>query len=269
MSASVWTLIDENLVEETFADWGLKDLVKTTRSQAQDIVTFTADGAAFDAANLFAINSTCIIKKDGVQWFVGRVIRIPRAGAPASESMAYELAGPWWYLDNLVFQQTWKVTDGVTETLIDTQKSRIILNQDLTGAKTTTGQQITEALNYAIGKGAPFQGGTITPSLTVPFSEVVDRSCAEIIKTMLRWTPDAVTWFDYSTSPPTLHIKQRASCASLSLPVAVEQLAAGINITPRYDLQIPAVVLKFEQENSVNDDMWTSVTVQTAGGTGD
>lgn len=265
-----WTLLNVGnpAGEKSFADWGLNNLVKTTSSQAQDIVTFTADGAPFDAPNLFTFSSTCIIKKNGIQWFVGRVTMIPRAGSPSSESMSYELAGPWWYLDNLVFQQTWKTIDGETEDLIDTLKSRIILNQDIAGEKLSTGEMISEVLSYAIGHGAPFQVGSVTPSLMVPFSEVVDRSCAEIIKAMLRWTPDAVTFFDYTTSTPTLHIKQRSACVPVSFPVTEEQLAAGINITPRYELQVPAVVLKFEQENSINDEQWTSVTVQTAGGSG-
>lgn len=265
---SVWTL-KKGLEEKTFAEWGLNQLVKTTRSHAADSVTFTADGAAFDSANPFAFGSTLIVKKDGVGWFHGRVVRVPRAGAPASESLSYELAGPWWYLENLIFQQIWKVTDGVTDDLIDTLKSRIILRQDLTGAKTTTGAQVLEVLTYAIAHGAPFQLGSLDDGLLVPFAEVVDQSCAEMVKRELRWTPDAVTFFDYSTTPPTLHIKRRADCASVAFSIGQGEKDAEIQITPRYELQVPAVVLKFERENSINDESWTSVDVQTAGGTGE
>lgn len=84
--------------------------------------------------------------------------------------------------------------------------------------------QIIEALNWALKPFAtsgqfPFQIGTVSPNVDCPIDEVRDITCAEVIHKMLRWTPDAVTWFDYSTSPPTFNCKtpqrtrvRRAGC---------------------------------------------------------
>jgi hypothetical protein len=44
----------------------------------------------------------------GETWFQGIVIQVPRVGAPDAESMAYRIAGPWWYLENLTFQQAYQ-----------------------------------------------------------------------------------------------------------------------------------------------------------------
>jgi hypothetical protein len=36
---------------------------------------------------------------------------------------------------------------------------------------------------------------------------------------MLRWSPDAVTWFDYGTSPPTFHCRRRGELATVNVDV--------------------------------------------------
>ena len=104
-----------------------------------------------------------------------------------------------------------------------------------------------------------------------PYAEALDLSCAEVIRNLLRWTPDAVAAFDYTTTPfPTLSILQRAEAAVVTLP-AYGAPVSGLDLTPRHDLQVPAVVLKFEQTNDIDHDTFTSLTVQGAptGATGD
>jgi len=39
---------------------------------------------------------------------------------------------------------------------------------------------------------------------------------------------------------------------------------SGLELTPRYDLQVPAVVVKFEQTNDIDNDTYTSLIVQSA-----
>jgi hypothetical protein len=262
--STTWTLLYDG-TEKTLADWGLTNLQRTLVSQGQDRVTFTADGAHFDSDQQFADKSTIIIKRDGVRWFHGRVIRSPRLGDPGAEALTYELAGPWWYLDECVFQQQWRTTNGETSDLIPTYKSRIILCQTLTGTdgytKAHIGEQITEAIQWAIDQGAPIQIGTIVPDMVIPYQEVTDRTCAEIIKLMLRWNPDAVTSFDYTTTPPTLHIKRRAQASTVSLSATTGAPGHQIRITPLTKLQVPAVVLKFEQEHNIDGSTFSTTIV--------
>ncbi len=85
-----------------------------------------------------------------------------------------------------------------------------------------------------------------------------------MIRNFLRWTPDAMTSFDYTTAPfPTLSIHRRADAATLSLPAYGAPISA-LDLTPRHDLQAPAVVLKFEQTNDIDNDTYTSLVVQSA-----
>jgi hypothetical protein len=263
MSAG-WTLRDATGTVKTLADWGLRDLTRERINQQADAVTFRADGRASDAEPLFTYGSTVTLFNSGVPWFYGRVVQAPGRASAAAEDQLYRLAGPWWYLENLVFQQTWQTTDGIDTTLIPTNKSRLILSQKADGTKLATGAAIAEVLAYATARGVPITVGAITPNAIAPYAEALDWSCAEVIRYFLRWTPDAVAAFDYTTTPyPTLSIFRRTDAATLTLP-AYGAPVSGLELTPRHDLQAPAVVLKFEQTNDIDNDTFTSLIVQPA-----
>jgi hypothetical protein len=242
-----WTIL-YNGTEKLLADWGLTRVQRRLVSQGVDELTFTAEGTPTDAAPVFANYSTITLYRNRLQatdgtfsggtiWFVGLITQYPRAGSPEAESMAYKAVGPWWYLDNYVFQQPYQniflgyavAGDPTTAIYGQAYSSHLFLNQGnavnaLT--KITTGQQIIEALNWALkpfvtaNAPLPFQIGTVSPDVDCPIDEVRDITCAEVIHKMLRWTPDAVTWFDYSTSPPTFHCQRRAELTTVNLDVS-------------------------------------------------
>jgi hypothetical protein len=261
---SNWTLRDTNGVEQSAASWGVAELARVRVNQAADVVTVRAAGRGSDADPLFAFGSTVRVLKDEVPWFYGRVVQVPARASGRAEDQLYRLAGPWWYLENLVFQQIWDLTNGVVTTLSGATKSRIIVGQAIDGTKMTTGAAILEVLNYAIAQGAPFSIGTVTPNVIAPYAELLDESCAAVLQHLLRWTPDAVVAFDYSaTTVPVLSIVQRSAASSVTLP-AYGAPASGLELTPRYDLQAPCVQVKYEQTNNLGGDTFTSLTTDTA-----
>jgi hypothetical protein len=240
-----WTLAYNGL-EKTMGDWGLAQVRRKLVSQGTDEVTFHTPDAAADAAPLFPYKATVTLWRDrqvddqgnwtgGTPWFQGLVTQIPRSGGPDAESMSYRISGPWWYLDNLVFLQPWQqilLTIGTAGNplLGQSQSSHLYLNLDslsslnaLNIVKITTGQQIVAALNWCLAPFVsanvtpPFQVGRITPAVDVPIDEAHDITCAEVIHKMLRWTPDAVAFFDYTTVPPTFHCVRRADMAVVNL----------------------------------------------------
>jgi hypothetical protein len=262
--SAVWTLTDANGVSQALGDWGLRGVTRELINQGTDIVTLLADGRAVDADPLFALGSTVRVFRDGVGWFYGRVIQAPGRASARGEEQLYRLAGPWWYLENLVFQQVWETTNGTTTTLVATNKSRLILSQAADGSKLATGAAILEVLAYATARGAPMTVGAVTPAAIAPYTEELDLSCAAVIRNFLRWTPDATAAFDYTTAPyPTLAIHRRADAGTLTLP-AFGAPVSGLDLTARHDLQAPAVVLKFEQTNDIDHDTFTSLMVQAA-----
>jgi hypothetical protein len=259
-----WTIVDANGVEKSVADWGLCEVTRERINQMPDVVTFRAEGMPSDADPIFAYGSTVRLFQNGTPWFYGRVVQAPGRASVKAEEQLYRVAGPWWYLENLVFQQVWQTTNGTDVTLIPTNKSRLILSQASDGTKLATGAAILEVLAYATARGAPITVGTITPNAIAPYTEALDRSCAEVIRNFLRWTPDAMAAFDYTTTPyPTLSIHLRADAATVTLP-AYGAPISGLELTPRHDLQAPAVVLKFEQTNDIDNDTFTSLIVQPA-----
>ena len=74
---------------------------------------------------------------------------------------------------------------------------------------------------------------------------------------MLRWHPDCVAWFDYTTSfsgtpKATLYIRQRGFLNAVSFSVAGAP-ATEIDIAARPDLQVPVVLINYEILNQLND----------------
>ena len=252
----MWQISSPGTGLQTFASLGLSNLVRTSRSQAVSTMTFVAMGAALDSDPLWDFKTLCTIYKDGARFFVGSLTKPQSAGSGSSESVEYELSCPWWWLERIVFQQTW-VGRGLYP--------RVILGMDAltlyTGGRLTCGAQITEILNYAISCGAPLQIGSIATGPTPPFTERVSMTCAEAIKMMLRWMPDCVAWWDYTTAPyPTLNITPRADSPSVTFSLGVPPLDAVPHIIPRYDLLVPEVVLYFESKDTADGAAYTHIT---------
>jgi hypothetical protein len=262
----MWTL-EHDGVEKSLVDWGLSERVTRTRmNQAPDVVTIYAPGA-MDAASAFAYGAAVVVRRDrtfaagaysgGTIFFRGKAGLAQRSGSGASEGINYRFYGPWWDLQRLVFQQEWNEFAGWTipgdassdPTFTVKRTSELYLGQSITGAKLNTGGQISEAISWAITCGVSCALGTIDAAANIPIYNVRDITVAEVIVQMLRWTPDVVCWFDYTTTPPTFHARKRANLVDVA--VTVDGLSE-LSIIPRYDLQLPAVCLRFLRTDTVD-----------------
>jgi hypothetical protein len=275
-------------VTQDAATWGISNLTRKRMSATTGTVTFKLNGTAFDTSPLpFAWLQPLSITRNGMPWFSGIVTKPqPKAKADA-ESIDYEISDPWYFLEKTVFQQQWITTDPYTGAALSTQtttRSNVILGQSLDGVKMNSGQVMMEVLlyaQYAFQKipfpttvtvaqlppapavAAPFIIGVITPSIVVPYTQVRDKSCADIIRLMMKYSPDAVAWMDYSTSPPTLNIDKRANLDAKTISVLNGLLVGAFNPTPRYDLQVPVVVAKWEQKQSIDGTTYDFTTVDS------
>jgi hypothetical protein len=262
---SVTWNITSGTTTKTAAAWQLSRLTLTRSNQTPDILTALADGALVDSTPTFDYGDTITLKRDTTPYFHGVCIQIPRTGSPNSESLQYKFAGPWWHLENLIFQQRWTCyisTDTVPAKKWG-YKSRVILGQKepywteddppvlVTNGVLNSGQVITEILNYAIACGVPITIGTISPNITIPFDECLDITCAEAIRRVLRWTPDAVAWFDYSTTPATLNVTRRSSMTTLDLSLTQGAPNQTLDIVARDDIKLPAVIINYESISSI------------------
>lgn len=269
-----WELsVDDGTNWITFASLNLSHAVRHLVANGLDTFTFRGPAALALTADLptgFAYGSTIIIRLyDGAtnpRWFYGRLDLAPRSGTGPEESIQYRLNGPWWYLQSCSYMQSWKIFDTGGHVLVNANKTRVVLCQNAAGNLIDSGAQITDAIDWAIARGAPIAKGTIDAGCNLPFDERMNISCAEVIMSMLRYTPDVVAWFDYTTSPyPTFHCRKRANLTTVAS--AITDLSELDPITPRYDLQIPGITLQYEKTNSYDNNTWNTVETDTAGTT--
>jgi hypothetical protein len=286
--SQIWTLLrTSDALEQTLAAWGVSSAVLTRRTQRPDELALKLAGAAFDEAELFPFSyspSPVALKRNGAIYFIGVATHTPRMGRPQAEGVGYMLEGPWWWLEHtpyvqgwtfltsVIYRQSWQYYGWTPPTGPAPQQSLItnlILGIDATGLPIKTGAQITDALNVAITAGAPIQIGTIDPNIAIPSESARDLSCAEVIRRMLRWHPDCVVWWDYTTTKtvsgvatpcPTIHIRQRSNLTAVSFPVTGAP-ASGLDIAARPELVPPVVVLNYEQLNNLNDQDQRTLTV--------
>lgn len=274
MDSSIWTIASDG-VTKTVAKWGVAGLKRNQRVDSKPSeLTFTMPGVAVDSAPIFAEYSSLSLYRDGVCWFSGVVTKIPRKGTTKEEDLSYVVSDAWWYLENLVFQQVWAT--------VGTQ-SVANVGQSLNGNAISTGVVILELLYYALyavmgipypatvgsngvaaaptpptGVTPPFQIGLLTPSIFIPSFEARDKTCAEVFRMVLRYLPDVVKWFDFTTTPPTLNIDTRANLPAKTIKALTSNLDAdgyvtsGFDPTARYDLQVPVVICKYASTNTVD-----------------
>jgi hypothetical protein len=266
-----WKLTCNN-VTKTFEEWGIRNAQRTLVSLDVDKFTFDVTGA-FDSDDLFPPDANVTVLNGDEIFFAGRIDQTPRTANGRYETFAYVVVGPWWDVQDLTYQIVWKQLANPldpTQGFVTELRGHILLNIDNIGRRVSTKAQIVAVLNYvlqcadATGRPRPFQVGSVEMVDAIPFDdEVTDRKCAEIIIAQLRWTPDAVCWFDYRTSPPTLHLKQRDHLEPITLQFGAKPLTE-VSITPRSDLEISEVVIKYESTNVVNGVGYWQMSVDSA-----
>lgn len=260
----------QSLGSRTLASWGFQNGRLHRQSLAADTLHLSRPVTAFDAADEIEFGQLVTLSEPtGRTRFVGRRVLIPGRASGTEESKSYTFAGPWYWLERLIYHQSWQQLL-INGALVPRQTSHLLLN--LGGLN--VGGQIRAVAQYSIDQGAPFQLGTIDIPIIPLVTEITDQTCAQIIIDQLRWAPDAIGWFDYATNPPTFHCRQKANLAAVTLrldPASVPTIAdEGLSIAARPDLQIPAVALRYERTDTKDGAEFLSIgeDIAPAGATG-
>jgi len=261
-----WTL-EYGGIEQSLADWGLEEGLSLRRAnQAADVLRCRRAMSATAVAT-FAYGWEVIVRRDrtydeeldewtgGSIWFRGKAAGSGAAGDGSAESQEYLFFGPWWDFERLVMQQEWTGSGGTQ------RSSELVLGNTITGTSQTTGEVVEEAVAWAASCGVSVQAGTIDEGVSFPHYPCRDWTVAEVIVAMLRWTPDAVTWFDYTTDPPTFYARRLANLSTVTLTLGTDQVE-GLALRPRNDLVLPAVALKFKRVNEVSGQQWVEFDEQ-------
>jgi hypothetical protein len=129
--------------------------------------------------------------------------------------------------------------------------AHVVLCQQLTNEAMDTAAQLAEIVDYAAAAGAPLALGDVPDGVFPPFSEGTSLTCAQAISQLLRWTPDAVTWFDYGANPPLLHCTRRAAASAVALAVHDGVKVSANELVPRHDLLRAGVVIIYSRGNDL------------------
>jgi hypothetical protein len=279
MSAA-WTIARESDAAVTLGAWGITRATRTLNNQAADELSLTiARGAGILADLPFAVGDMLTLWRDSTRWFQGKIDRITRAADGPSHSLTILAYGPWKDMERLVYMQSRKyVTDPlanptpVTGSTLDISdfttttklSSKIFLQEDEDGEKVATDGTVSTALAYAIGKGIAIQAGTIDAGESVPRQEYSDQTVADIITRALAWTPGQVTYIDHSTTPPTIHAREKAARTVHTIDLADADVTA-LDLHPRPDLQLAGVRINYLREHERDDFSFYTLDVDEAG----
>ncbi len=241
--------------KKAISEWEITSAVLNINNQANDEFLFSTSLA-------ISINSKVKLYRDDTCIFSGTIYKAPEEESAKSDaSTCYQALGPWQELEEIVYQQKWNCLFSYDDSGIEsynTLKSHIILGQDEYGNLIDIATQIRNILSYAITASADIAIGTINTYSPMLYDETKDISVATAIKRVLKWIPDAVSYFDYSKSTPTLNIHRRASLTSKDIDINNDYVKS-YKITPREDLVINGVEVKYEKTHTQDGESWNTI----------
>ena len=258
--------------------WGFENPIMVYRSRAASTFTLRAPGYLPEGGFPIPAGGIVTIRdgrtssggsfSGGQTIFVGRLTALDGLAEPSAPGVQATFSDVWFDLQYTPFQHLWRQTNG-SGGVTTGYYSRINLFQDITAGPSgswgylTTQAQIQEILNYAqTNCSLSVQAGKIDPTWNQPFYPCRAISCAEALTLCLRPIPDAVTFIDYTASPPKLHVRQRAALAiaagtptdpggPVTLPYRDGIKHQSSRIKPRPDLQASQVVIQYQSVANV------------------
>lgn len=264
----MWSLAYQNQ-RHSFAFWRISHATRVLKNQSVDSVTLEREGDS--PSPPFTFGASIKIYRAQQLWFQGIVTETPSFSTARKEYQRYVISGPWWFLERTIYQQKWKEVDSISNeedeesSLHNIYKSHLILGQDENGNPISIGEQIGDIIDYLSEEvHVPIAlDPQINLPIFIPYDECKDLSCAEVIQRLLRWAPDTVSFFDYTGDIPCLYLKRQHQLETQVIDLSQKHTGlTELHIRPRYDLQIPAVVLKFEKTHTSNGKIWSTIETQ-------
>jgi hypothetical protein len=254
----------------TFASAGIIDCILTLRATGADELRFTIDPATWTAAATYATGDTLYFKQDSTPFFVGRIAELPREATGPQHKLSYTVLGPWHRFEKITYGQDWTLRRSSDNAEVTLAKPRVVLGQSSAGASLTTGEQIAAVIDFLIARGVPILKGTIDTGIHMPYDEQKMLNCADAIRTCLRWNPDWVAWFDYTTlsggiPKPTFNCRARANLSAATLNLTSTTKPEEAALRPRADLVVPGIRIVYEKTHTYDGNNWNSYDLDTAG----
>jgi len=270
-------------VTKSFAGWGLSESWSGIfggqgAGSGGEGCSLRFPAGALTTGSPFTFRSKAKIALDGKNFFCGYIAEDHRTKTGSANESTLQLRGPWWFLENLVYQfaQQYPVSFDAQNnpTFATAFYTHFTLNL-LPVMQFTTGQpfpsfiitpqlfksraMISKILDFAKSQGAwlDYNPADIMDVAVHP-RDVINIHCADAILAQVE-NYDAVIWFDHSVDPPMFHCQRRkdlpAMARSMILPGKTFDQGAnieGFKLRRRYDLACPYVQIAYEQPVSID-----------------
>lgn len=263
------------------ASLGLANPRLTYGSLMPDTLTLEHLTAAWDADPIFTYGQQIVLTLDGVTVFVGKVRTFPRFAGPTAETTSYQVLGPFDWLQRRALLQNQAVVVAPATSTVPTlvPQGLAILGQSDAGTSVLISSALATVIDQAIAAGVSILRGSITGfDYAIAWDEVADLTIADAIVRLLGSSPDAVVFWDYTTtttgSPtPTIKIGRRSNLTSTSLSIAPAgaggtgsyALFESLRLTSRPDLVVPGVFINYRRINTVNGNNYLAIESESAG----
>lgn len=226
----------------SFEGWQASNPVITFRSLDEDTAEFTITGDVTTACPVDYGDAIRIFRQTDsntpVCWFVGTASAITARGSMRISEWAIRCSNFWFKYSQLMFQQTTTCYNDVCSKITTTKTTKVVLFQDArTGWALSTGEQIRDIVNFATSQGLAVDLGTRPAFVNPPFEVARDLTVADAIRRCMQFTPDGVSWVDYSSGAPVLNFQKRLLLSSVTLDAAATpRVISQLELRKRNDL---------------------------------
>lgn len=212
--------------------WGIDDesLELKTVNFAADTLVWAMSKEDALGETPFPYGSAVEYFEDGERRFVGWVREETVVLSRAKEVLQFTCKNVWHELELTTYtqQRNTKSADDGFSALIARSTTEVVLGARFTGSTLTkidTENQMTDLLDFAIANGlaADLQYNVDFAGITPPYQERLNITIAAAMRATAALMPDCATWFDYTTTPPTLYIRRRAT----ETPVTIDLLGGA------------------------------------------
>jgi len=206
-------------------------------------IDFSADYNAADWTHGMAV----AIALDSTTVFRGYVYRNQSSGSGLRESKQVIVRNIWWFWANQNYMDNHQYVISVSSatSYLGTQWiPKIVINGQTASQLLTTCAGWLPTLAVA---------GTIdVPNFQVPHTTMENVTLVDVIRYVMRWMPNAFTWFNYSVNPPSFNVRTPYS-ATPAIYAPPGYTVSDLTVTPRHDIKLGGVYIMYDVSVSVND----------------
>ncbi len=272
--------LQHDTTTQSLADWGLTDGVLSERSLSAGTFTAKVAGDALAALPWAYKDKITLRDASNVVRFVGYALPPVRHGGD-EEIIELTFANAWWFLGRSVYlQEAWNAEEADA-----IQAGNVALFAAVTAGTGWTTRSIAAEVAAIIGQCAAVFSGTMqlgdVTGAAFAKSPVPQRvegvTYEQALRDALAYVPDAVQYWDYTTTPPTLHFRQRSAGTARELAMAAldhepvltadeERAARGVRLLYKYNTSDGGTGAVIDEAGEGTGDGIISAVVDLTGG---